>query len=53
MNRKHSQETPDENLYDQKKEALAAQMLSVEIIEIRIIGQRAKLLLAIYIIHII
>ena len=43
MNRKHSQETPDDNLFDQKKEELAAQLLRVESSERRILEQRAKI----------
>jgi signal transduction histidine kinase len=43
MNRKHSQETPDDNIFDQKKEELAAQLLRVESSERRILEQRAKI----------
>ena len=43
MNRKHSQENPDDNLFEQKREELAAQLLRVESSERRNLEQRAKI----------
>ena len=43
MNRKHSHENPDDNLFDLKKEELAAQLLRVESSERRNLEQRAKI----------